>query len=57
MIKFLNYTRRDFYGPIPVREAVIRFLEIIGYKNISEKAGNLELLMIMREMEKGNGRR
>jgi hypothetical protein len=53
IIKYLNYASRSYFKQIPVREAVMRFLHIAGYINMPETASAYELLMLLREIERG----
>jgi hypothetical protein len=53
VIKYLNYASRGHFKQIPVHEAVMRFLHKAGYKNIPETASAYELLMLLREIERG----
>ena len=52
VIKFLNYASRGYFKQVPVREAIIRFLNIACNKNLPE-ASAYELLMLLREIERG----
>jgi hypothetical protein len=54
IVKYLNYASRSYYGQIPVVEAVVGFLTITGHKEFSATTSAYELLMEMREIERGN---
>jgi hypothetical protein len=54
IVKYLNYASRGFYNPLPIKEAVTQFLTVAGYKNPPETVSSLELLMILRQIERGN---
>ncbi|MBN1788978.1 MAG: hypothetical protein JW830_00690 [Bacteroidales bacterium] len=56
IVKYLNYASQHYYHQVPVREAAIAFLEITGIKGISEKISALELLEILRGIERNLNR-
>jgi hypothetical protein len=55
IVKYLNYASHSYFEQIPVREAVVRFLDIAGFKNLPETVNKYDLLMVLREIERGNG--
>ncbi len=52
IVKYLNYASQDYYKQVLVRDAAIAFLEITGIKGISERISALELLEILRGIER-----
>ena len=53
IIKFLHYASREYFKQIPVPEAAVDFLEITGYGKKPDPLNSLDLLMILRELERG----
>jgi len=53
IVKYLNFSSRAYFKKVPVSNAAKRFLAIIGYANRYEHADNLELLAVMRGIERG----
>jgi hypothetical protein len=54
IVKYLNYASRGFYNPLPVKAAVTQFLSVAGYEIPPETVGSLELLLILRQIEREN---
>jgi hypothetical protein len=55
VIKYLNFASRDYYKQLPVSVAAKRLLSLVGYHDVSDKCGNLELLHVFRKIERGEG--
>jgi hypothetical protein len=56
IVKYLNYASQHYYNQVLVRDAAIAFLEITGIKGTSEKRSALELLEILRGIERNLNR-
>jgi hypothetical protein len=54
IVKYLNYASRGFYKQLPVKTAVTQFLSVAGYEIPPETVSSLELLMILRQLDKGS---
>ncbi len=50
-LKFMHYARREFYPPMPVRQAAAEFLDGRGKKGLRDASAG-DLLMILRKIQR-----
>lgn len=54
IVKYLNYASRGFYNQLPVKTAITQFLSVAGYEIPPDTVSSLELLMILRQIDRGS---